>query len=466
MNTPTDFRSDQPFPGISRRHFLRGLGACIALPAFTSLVPARLMAVATAASAARLATTATGAPLRTAFVFFPNGAIPSRWWPDGGVTDFRLNATLQPLESMRQHVQVLGGLAHANANPGADGAGDHARGNSVFLTGVRLNKSATDIRAGVSIDQVMASHVGHLTRFPSLELCCDAGRKSADCDSGYSCAYQYNISWKTPTTPMPPESNPRLVFERLFGAGAHGERAASALRRMMDQRSVLDFVLDDARRMQRRLDLSDREKLDQYLTGVRDVETRIQKAEKFGPNVDPDLATPAGIPALHAEYVALMYDMMLLAFKTDSTRVATFILGHDGDNRSFSEIGISEGHHDLSHHQNNKERVDKVAQIDRWYVEQFAKFLQRMDATPDVDGHSLLHNSRIVYGSGNADGNRHTHENLPVILAGGGGGLLSNGRYVQHDAKPLSNLFLSLADQAGMTDLERFGDSTNRLANV
>ncbi len=463
MTTPENSALAQYFTGMSRRNFLRGMGACIALPAFGSLLPARLLATETAL---QLATTATGAPLRTAFVFFPNGAIPSRWWPEGGLTDFKLNATLQPLEGMRKHVQVFSGLAHANANPGKDGGGDHARGNSVFLTGVRLNKSATDVRAGISIDQVIANKVGHLTRFPSLELTCDAGRKSADCDSGYSCAYVYNVAWQSPTTPMTPEANPRLVFERMFGAGVHGERAANAQRRMIDRRSVLDFVLDDARRMQSRLDVSDRSKLDQYLTGVREVETRIQKAERFGANVDPTVVTPSGIPTAHAEYVELMYDMMLLAFRTDSTRVATFMLGHDGDNRSFSDIGISEGHHDLSHHQNNAERVEKVAQIDRWYVEQFGKFLQRMEATPDVDGHSLLHNSRIIYGSGNADGNKHTHENLPVLLAGGGGGLLTGGRYVKHENQPMSNLFLNLAETAGVTGLARFGDSTTRLSNV
>ena len=355
---------------------------------------------------------------------------------------------------MRRHVQVLGGLDHANAKAGNDGAGDHARGNGVFLTGVRINKSATDVRAGVSIDQVIAKQIGHLTRFPSLELTCDANRQAVGCDSGYSCAYQYNISWQSSTTPMTPENNPRLVFERLFGGGAHGERAANAQARLLARRSVLDFVSDDARRIQRRLDHGDREKLDQYLTGVREVEQRIQQAEQFGPNVDPAQPTPAGIPTSHAEYVDLMYDMMLLAFKTDSTRVATLVLGHDGDNRSFSQIGIAEGHHDLSHHQNNEERIEKVAQIDRWYAERFAGFLRKLEATEDVDGKSLLHNSRIVYGSGNADGNRHTHENLPIILAGAGGGVLSPGRYVQHESKPLTNLFLSLADQAGVTGVE------------
>src|SRR5829696_8545702 len=292
MNISAAARADQRIVAMNRRHFLRGLGACIALPALGSLLPRS--AFAASAGGARLATTATGAPLRTAFIFFPNGAIPSRWWPEGGETDFKLNATLSPLESMRRHVQVLGGLDHANAKGGNDGAGDHARGNGVFLTGVRLNKSATDVRAGVSIDQVIAKQAGHLTRFPSIELTCDASRPAAGCDSGYSCAYQYNISWQSATTPMTPENNPRLVFERLFGAGAHGERAANAQARLLARRSVLDFVLDDARRIQRRLDVRDRDKLDQYLTGVREVEQRIQKAEQFGPNVDPKDATPAG----------------------------------------------------------------------------------------------------------------------------------------------------------------------------
>ena len=449
---------------MNRRHFLRGLGACVALPTLGSLLPRG--AWASTAGAGALATSAAGAPLRTAFVVFPNGAIPAKWWPTGGLTDFSLGGTLAPLATMRRHVQVLGGLDHANAKAGADGAGDHARGNGVFLTGVRLHKSATDVRAGVSIDQVIAKQVGHLTRFPSLELTCDTSRPSGNCDSGYACAYQYNISWQSPTTPMTPENNPRLVFERLFGAGAHGERAANAQSRIAARRSVLDFVMDDAKRMQGRLDHGDQDKLDQYLTGVRDVEKRIQQAEKFGPNVDPDKPTPAGIPSSHAAYVDLMYDMMLLAFETDSTRVATFVLGHDGDNRSFSHIGIAEGHHDLSHHQNNEERIEKVAAIDRWYVERFAAFLQRLEATKDVDGRSLLHNSRIVYGSGNADGNRHTHENLPVLLAGGGGGALTPGRFVKHEAKPLTNLFLTLADQAGVKGLERFGDSTGRLGDV
>jgi hypothetical protein len=264
---------------------------------------------------------------------------------------------------------------------------------------------------------------------------------------------------------MTPESNPRLVFERLFGSGAPGQRRANLERRRQEDRSILDFVLDDARTMNRSLEVSDRRKLDQYLTSVREIETRIQKTEKFGVS-DPAVATPGGIPGDYAQYVQLMYDMLVLAFQTDSTRVATFLVAHDGSNRSFDQIGISEGHHDLTHHRNRQDWIDKVADIDLWYVKEFAKFLEKLNQTKDVDGKSLLHNSMIVYGSGNADANRHTHDNLPILLAGAGGGTLKPGRHVDHGTKPASNLFLTMADCVGIGSLPRFGDSTERLGNV
>lgn len=465
---PTERIAAERRASLSRRRFLRGLGAAVALPAFHSLAGGgRLLAAPVAEpGAGALATSATGAPIRTAFVYFPNGAIPGAWWPTGEGTSFELSKTLQPLESSRHLIQVLGGLDHRNAEAGPDGAGDHARGNGTFLTGVRLRKSATDIRAGVSIDQVIAREVAHLTRFPSLELACESARRSGACDSGYSCAYQYNISWSAPETPMTPEGNPRLVFERLFGAGAPGERQANLRQRRQEQRSILDFVLEDARSMQRRLNPQDQGKLDQYLTSVREIEARIEKVERFGDARDPGIDTPIGVPADYTEYVQLMYDMLLLAFQTDSTRVATLLLAHDGSNRSFDHIGITEGHHDLSHHQDRPEWVQKVAEIDHWYARQFGRFLDKLQATKDVDGNSLLHNSMIVYGSGNADGNRHTHKNLPIVLAGGGGGTLTPGRYVRHGSTPATNLFLSMADRLGIQGLDRFGDSTGRVSDV
>src|SRR5213596_1968267 len=450
---------------LTRRRFLRGLGACLALPAFESIGP--LSALAAGSAATKLAATPTGAPLRMAFVYFPNGAIQPNWWPKGEGTDFELSRTMKPLEGVRNRLQILGGLDHVNARPGPDGAGDHARASGTFLTGVRVKKTAgSDIRAGVSIDQVAAEQIGHLTRFPSLELTCDAVRKSGNCDSGYSCAYQYNLSWHSPTQPVAPEPNPRLLFERLFGAGAPGERKESLQRRQEQQRSILDFVLDDARSLQRQLAARDKQKLDEYLGSVREIEKRIQHTERFDATPDPGVETPAGIPASFQEYIQIMYDMMVLAFQTDSTRITTFLLANEGSNRAFPEIGIAEGHHYLTHHRNKQEMIDKVAEIDLWYMKHFARFLERMEQTKDVDGNSLLHNSMIVYGSGNADGNRHTHVNLPVLLAGGGGGALTPGRVTQSGGVPMSNLLLSVSDRMGVKGLERHGDSTGRFEAI
>ena len=414
----------------------------------------------------RLATTASGAPLRTAFVYFPNGCIPSAFWPKTPGSDYEFSRTLQPLEEKRSLIQLLGGLDHKNAEAGRDGGGDHARGNAVFLTGVRIKKSATNIHAGVSIDQMMAQQLAPLTRLPSLELSCDEARQSGNCDSGYSCAYQYNLSWASPTTPMAPEVNPRLVFERLFGAGPPSERAKNLKRRQHEQRSILDFVMDDARTVERQLDSPDKAKLDQYLTGVRQLEERIQRAERFGPAKDPSIDAPSGVPAQYEDYVQTMYDMLVLAFQTDSTRVATLLLAHDGSNRSFAEIGIPDGHHDLSHHFDDEAKIKKVREIDLWYAKQFARFLDKLDSVKDSDGKSVLYNSMIVYGGGNADGNKHTHTNLPIVLAGAGGGTLTTGQFRKLGGVPASNLFLALADRLNLKGLEHFGDSTGRLTSV
>src|ERR1043165_2435403 len=299
-NAPLDRSlSAQRYLHLSRRHFLRRVGACLALPAFESLRPLGLIA-AVAEEAGELAKTSTGAPLRMAFVYFPNGAIQPSWWPTGSETDFRLNRTMQPLEKVQHQLQILGGLDHVNATPGPDGAGDHARASGTFLTGVRVKKTAgADIHAGISIDQVMANQIGHLTRFPSLELTCDAVRKSGNCDSGYSCAYQYNLAWRSPTTPIAPEPNPRLLFERLFGSGSHGERGASLKRRQAQQLSILDFVMHDARALQSQLTYRDKQKLDEYLVSIREIEQRIQKAERLGAVPDPNQPTPAGVPSTY-----------------------------------------------------------------------------------------------------------------------------------------------------------------------
>ena len=448
----------------NRRAFLRGVGAAIALPALSSFGANSLIAAPSTAGPA-LAQTGTGAPLRTAYLYFPNGAIPSAWWPGSTGDDYQLSETLESLKPVRDSIQIMGGLDNVSANPGADGGGDHARGGGTFLTNVRLNKSSTDLRAGKSIDQVIADKVGHLTRFPSLELSCESDRRAGSCDSGYSCAYQYNVSWKSPTTPMASESNPRLVFERLFGAGRPDQRVANLKLRRAQQKSVLDFVMDDAKKMQKRLQRTDKMKLDEYCTSVREIEKRIELAELHG---DAETAgqAPEGVPLSYEEHMQMMFDLMILAFQTDSTRVATFCLAHDGSNRSFSEIGVVEGHHELSHHKNKQENIDKVKTIDRWYVQQLGKFLERMKSTKDEDGKSLLHNSQIMFGSGNADGNRHTHVNLPIVMAGNGGGDMKVGRYVDYDETPLANMHMTMAHRMGLTDLKRFGDSTGVVSDV
>jgi len=374
---------------------------------------------------------------------------------------------MQPLAPVKEKLQILGGLDHINATAGKDGPGDHARASATFLTGERARKTAgRDIQAGVSIDQLIARKIGHLTRFPSLELTCDTGRKSGRCDSGYACAYQYNISWQSPTTPVAPEANPRMVFERLFGGGPIGERRKNLQMRLAQQRSILDFVMEDARSLRLQTDYQDQQKLDEYLESVRAIEKRIQDSESQTDTPDPNVETPAGIPESFSEHMALMYDMMGLAFQTDSTRVATLQLAHEGMNTSYPEIGIDEGHHYLSHHKEDPEKMEKIAQIDRYYLEQFALFLQRLDKMEDVDGNSVLHNSMIVYGCGHCDGNRHTHDNLPIVLAGSGGGTLQTNRFVNHGALPMTNLYLGLAEKQGLHDLKRLGDSTGVLRNV
>lgn len=469
MNTKTHStdaasRAAERHFSMNRRKFLRGLGVGLALPMFESFKPFGALAADGSAAAG---SAASGAPMRMAFVYFPNGAIQKNWWPEESDSGLKLARTLQPLESVKDNIQVVSGLDHVHATPGPDGAGDHARASGTFLTGVRVKKTAgSDIRAGVSIDQLVAQKIGHLTRFPSLELTCDNVRKSGSCDSGYSCAYQYNLSWRSSAVPVAPESNPRLVFERLFGAGAHGERNLSLLQRRAQQRSVLDFVLEDAKELSRDLSSRDRAKLDEYLTSVREIEKRIAQAEKFTDVPDPKRETPAGVPKGFGEHLDLMFDLLALSFQTDSTRVATFLMANDGSNRAFPEIGIPEGHHYLSHHMGKADMIEKVGEIDLWYAKHFAAFLEKLKNSKDTDGRSILDNSMIVYGCGNSDGNRHTHSNLPIVLAGGGGGALKGNRFVKAGGVPMSNLFLTMADRMGATGLERFGDSTGRLTAV
>ena len=442
----------------SRRYFLRDSGLVVALPALASLGHSQLKAQEVPIS--RMATTASGAPLRMAFMSIPNGVQQDHWFPSN---DFELNRTMEPLKSFKEHFQVISGLDHINATAGPDGAGDHARASATFLTGMRARKTAgSDIRCGISVDQLAAQHVGRQTRLPSLELTSDLIRNSGSCDSGYACAYQYNLAWSSSTTPVTPEANPRLVFERLFGSGNKSERKQNYARRMASKKSVLDFVLQESNDVRKRLAVDDRKKFDEYYSVVRELEQRIENAERFHDPPETDRATPSGIPGDFGDYMSLMYDMLVLAFQTDSTRIATLLLAYDGSNRTFPQIGVREGHHWLTHSQREPELAEKVAKIDQFYLQHFARFLEKLSTTEDIDGNSLLHNSMIVYGGAIADGNRHTHENLPVILAGKAGGTISSGRHYQPDKQPMSNLFVSMLELMGLNEAA-FGDSNGKL---
>lgn len=455
--------SEQRAFALSRRQFLRGVGVSIALPTLPSLMPRSAWANPLAKAAPGVATTATGAPLRMAFMSIPNGVQQDHWFPSD---DFALNESMSPLESLKSHFQVIGGLDHQHATAGRDGAGDHARASATFLTGARARKTAgSDIHVGISVDQVAAQKLGHLTRFPSLELSSDIVRNSGSCDSGYACAYQYNLAWSSATTPVSPEPNPRLVFERLFGAGEKGDRQKNFAIRQETERSILDFVLEETGDVQRRLGTQDRRKFDEYLTVVREMEKRLKAAEQIKNLPDTDAQTPAGIPSDFAEYMQFMYDMLILSFQTDSTRIATLLLAYDGSNKTFPKIGIPEGHHYLTHNQRNPQLVKKVAEIDKYYLTCFANFLKKMSKIEDVDGKSLLHNSMIVYGGAIADGNRHSHDNLPVILAGHAGGTFTPGRFNKAPSQPMSNLFVTMLNRFGV-ETKSFGDSTGRLEQV
>lgn len=439
----------------SRRQFLRGLGTLMALPTLESLSP-RGFAAAVAKAAA---------PVRMAYLYIPNGVNVAEWFPEGEGTGYQLSKSLKVIEEHRADVSVVTGLAQDWASSHGNGGGDHARASATFLTGCQARKTAgADIRIGISVDQIAAQQIGHLTRLPSLELSTDGQRSAGRCDSGYSCAYQFNLSWRSENTPMPPEMDPRFVFERLFGLGAAAGRGPEAARRKQMQKSVMDAVLADAKSLQVRANAADRRKLDEYFTSVRDIELRIERAEKLTTQM-PDMPVPEGVPGSYQDHIRLMFDLLALAFQTDSTRIATFMLAHDGSNRSFSEIGVPDGHHSISHHQRNPDKLRKLGEIDRFYLKQFGYFLSKLKATKDGEG-NLLDNSMIVYGGGISDGDRHNHNELPVILAGKAGGTFKPGRRIaMKEEVPMTNLYLSMLDRMGVK-AERIGDSNGRLEGL
>ena len=436
---------------LSRRKLLRGLGTMMSLPFLETFA-----GKAKAAAAAK-------APLRAAWLYVPNGVNVDEWFPTGEGTGYQLSPSLKELERHRNDFMVVSGLAQDFARSHGNGGGDHARATATFLTGCLPKKTAgSDIQLGISVDQIAAQKIGHLTRLPSLELSADGQRSAGRCDSGYSCAYQFNLAWKNETMPMAPEMDPRLAFERLFGYGASGAQGEAGARRQRLQKSILDTVMDQAKSLQGQVSGSDKRKLDEYFESVRDIELRIERSEKFATQMPKDFKVPEGIPESYEEHIRVMFDLMALAFQTDTTRIATFMLAHDGSNRSFPDIGVPDAHHGISHHQRDPEKLAKLGKIDRFYLRQFAYFLDKLKGIQEGEG-NVLDNSMIVWGGGIGDPDRHNHDNLPIIVAGRAGGTWTPGKRVMLPGEtPMTNLYVSMLERMGVR-AETVGDSNGKL---
>jgi hypothetical protein len=434
---------------LPRRAFLRGAGAAIALPLLDAMSPAM---TALAASPAR--------PVRRlGFVYIPMGAHMPDWTPAGSGKLTELTPILRPIAPIADQVTVITNLELKNAYPGT-----HATSNAAFLSAAKAKwTESSDYYLGTTVDQVAARQLGRETPLPSLELAMDLLTTVGQCDNGYACVYQNNLSWSSPTTPLPAEAHPRIVFERLFGDGGTAADRRAALR---ENASLLDWVREDIGRLQRSLGPSDRVKVTEYLETVREVERRIQKAEaSTAENPLPDLDRPVGVPAAYADHARLMFDLQLLAFRADITRVITFQLARETSNRTYPEVGVTEPHHPLTHNGGAADKLAKVAKINEFHVSLLAEFLNKMNATPDGDG-SLLSHSMILYGSGMGNGDVHDHVNLPVLVAGGGAGRLKGGRHIRYEQPtPLANLHLTLLEKAGVRT-DRFGDSEGTIPEL
>jgi hypothetical protein len=439
---------------LNRRTVLKGVGCALGLPLLEAMLPTRVRANSDALAKP---------PVRMAFVTFPNGAIMDAWRPQGEGTSFELSPTLQPLVDVKSDITLFTGLAQDNGRAKGDGAGDHARSSASLLTGAHpVKTSGSNIRVGQSVDQAAAERVGHLTRLPSLELGVERGRDAGGCDSGYSCAYSNNVSWKDASTPMAKEINPRLVFERMFGKASDEKSLA---RRTRVRQSVLDLVSEQAADLKGRLGSADQQKVEQYFTSVREIEQRIARAGQNKEVARPDREFPDEVPGELVEHIRLMYDLMALAFQTDTTRIITFMTANEGSNRSYKMVGVNNGHHELSHHREEQDKVEQLKKIDLFLMTEFAAFLKKLKSTAEGTG-SLLDNCMVLYGSGLSDGNRHRHDDLPIVVAGRAGGTIQAGRHVVlSDETPLNNLFLSMLDRmhAGIPAL---GDSTGRLTAI
>jgi hypothetical protein len=397
-----------------------------------------------------------------AFLYVPNGKIMEHWTPKQIGANYELTDILKPLENVKDKMLMISGLTADKARANGDGGGDHARAMAAFLTGAQPRKTdGADIQAGVSVDQAAASHIGAQTRLPSLELGIDPGYRSGNCDSGYSCVYSSTLSWRSATQPIPKEVNPKLAFERLFSSLPDTQREE----RDQQRKSILDFVRQDSKDLIRQVSGNDVRKLDEYFSAIRDIELRINAAEKHPPVQTPDYAVPEEVPADYQEHLRLMMDLIVLAFQADVTRITTFVLANEGSNKTYPSVNVTDGHHYLSHHGDDEEKIEKIRRIDVYHSEQLAYFLEKLDATAEGNG-SLLDHSMILYGSGNADGNRHSHHDLPIVLAGGGTGTIQSGRHIRYPKEtPINNLWLSMLNRMDV-DLARLGDSTGSLQGI
>ena len=448
---------------ISRRAVLRGLGVALALPWLEGM-GALMSGTARGADAPSADGTggkmAAKVPNRMVFVYVPNGKVMPAWIPSGVGNGYQLSPLLLPLAALKEDFNIITGLAADKARAHGDGGGDHARAMSAYLTGAQPYKTdGTDVRAGISVDQIAAARIGQTTRLPSLEIGSEPTNAAGSCDSGYSCVYNSTISWRSATTPLPKIFRPREVFNRLFGDGVISPEMERR------KKSILDFVMDESHRMENRVGASDRRKLEEYLSSIRDIEQRMERADKMPPGAKPAYAVPADIPENFGEYMQIMADLIVLALQTDTTRVITYVVANEVSNRTYPEVGVRDGHHETSHHGNRPDRLANLRKINTYHVQQLAYLLQRMKAIKEGEG-TLLDHSMVVYGSGNADGNRHDHDNLPTLVCGRGGGTIATGRHIHYAQEtPINNLWLSLLDRMD-SGVETFGDGTGRLAEL
>jgi hypothetical protein len=439
---------------LSRRTFLRGMGTTIALPLLDAMVPALTAVAQTPATPIR----------RLGVIYHPNGVIYQNWLPTGVGREFQLSPVLAPLAPFRDQLIVVTGLASHPAEALGDGGGDHSRASGTYLTGVHVRKSDSVVENGVSMDQIAAKALERETQLSSLQLTMDDNSLVGSCDVGYSCAYSSTLSWLTPTLPLMAENNPRVVFERLFGSSESTDARVRAARLRQDL-SILDSVTARVKQLQQTLGPSDSTKVNDYLESLRDVERRIQKAEEQSAREVTRVDQPAGVPDGFEAHVRLLYDLQLLAYRSDLTRVITFMYGREQGGRPYPQIGVPEPHHSLTHHQNDPVKMEKCTTIQKYHVRLFADYLEKLRATPDGDG-SLLDHVILLYGSGISNSDRHTHGPLPTLLLGGGAGTIKGGRHLVYpDDTPLTNLQLTLLNKMGVP-AEKLGDSTGQFKEL